>query len=152
MVVRGGIRQSRCYPALHMLQRSVSSSSNGLRHTWQCASSGREVGRLVVGRQEYQWLGYVGVGLIWINASVLLPLLCILSFFCKSVFLVQSHSNTRWPAGLWYIWKMSRKKRGTFFASTNFSKSWREKVDRFFLYYNTAQYFDNVCGESGGRM
>jgi len=57
MVVRGGIRQSRCYPALHMLQRSISSSSNGLRQTWQCASSGRGVGGLVVGRQGYQWLG-----------------------------------------------------------------------------------------------
>jgi len=43
-VVRGGIRESRCYPALHMLQRSDSSWSNGLRHIWQCASSGRGVG------------------------------------------------------------------------------------------------------------
>ena len=34
-----------------MLQRSVSSSSNRRRHTWQCASSRREVGGLVVGRQ-----------------------------------------------------------------------------------------------------
>jgi len=36
-----------------MLQRSVSSSSHGLRHTWQCALSGPGggVGGLVVGRQ-----------------------------------------------------------------------------------------------------
>jgi len=39
IVRRGGRRQSICHPALHILQRSIWRSSNGLWHTWQWISS-----------------------------------------------------------------------------------------------------------------
>jgi len=39
MVVRGERRQSTCQPALHMSQRSILSSSKGLRYTWHSVPS-----------------------------------------------------------------------------------------------------------------
>ena len=38
-VARGGLRQSRCQPALHLSHSSILSSSYGLWQTWHCASS-----------------------------------------------------------------------------------------------------------------
>jgi len=40
MVVRGERRQSLRQPALHMSQKSISSSSQGLWHTWHWVCSG----------------------------------------------------------------------------------------------------------------
>jgi len=95
MVVRGGIRQSRYYPALQMLRRSVVSSSNGLRHTWQCASSGRGVGGLVVGRQRDGGTSGLGGSGIELNKRIsFVAGIVYFVFVCRIVFLAQLHSNT----------------------------------------------------------
>jgi len=57
MAVRGGRRQSICHPGLHMSQRRILCSSNGLWHTWQWISaSGGEV-KIVAGREVEERTG-----------------------------------------------------------------------------------------------